>query len=276
MTAFVKEDVLKGTQGVQDVWGWSELDRLIFVGGITSVSFVDKIAEAKSAASLSMGDEHPTETNLTLQKISAIALANDVIQLNCLYKRDDEFKGVEVDATIGYVETNKDIHNADMTLTYTYEAGTKIHADGEPLADDYEDTVGYTTNKPIPLLTYKISGSVASVNPNNWAGQYVGKVNSSTWQGKDARTWLCTRIRMLSKGSMGGEHPQYGFTEDTNNIYAVTAEWKYKPQGWDETAVFIMANGKPVPNPTIEDGSKAIFEICDETNFSGIESTILN
>lgn len=272
MTAFVKEDVLKGTQGVLDQWGWSEIDRLILVGGLTDVAFVDKIETAKSTASLSMGDEHPTETNMVLQKISANAISNDVVQLTCLYRRDDEFKGVEVDASIGYVETNLDRNNTAMTLTYTYAAGDKIHADGEPLSTAYEDTQGFMANKPIPLLTYRISGSVASANPDNWAGQYVGKVNSSTWRGKPARTWLCTRIRMVSKGSKSG---QYGFTEDTSNIYSVTAEWKYKPDGWDETAVFIMANGKPVPEPSIEDGSKAIFEICNETSFSGIEGTIL-
>jgi hypothetical protein len=271
MAAFVKEDILKGTQGVQDVWGWSELDRMILVGGIENVAFVDKITTAKSTAGISMGDEHPTEKNCVLQKVECAVLGTDVVQLRCFYRRDDEYKGIEVDASIGYVETNKDRNGDDMILTYTYQIDEKIHADGEPLTEEYEDSYGYIANKAVPLLSYRISGTYATSNPDSWAVNYVGKVNSSTWRGKNARTWLCTRVKMVSRGSM---HGQTGFDDDTYNIYAVSAEWKYKPQGWDDTQIFIKANGKPVAEP--DSNAKKTFEINEETGMSALESAILN
>jgi len=101
---------------------------------------------------------------------------------------------------------------------------------------------------------------ILSYDPQGLADTYAGKINSSLWQGKAAKTVLCTAIR--------------GYSDDGGDTYKTTFEYQYNSKTWVGEAVFIKDDGKP-PDTTDTDSERSIvlgnpIEIYETIGFSGL------
>jgi hypothetical protein len=262
--ATVKRDLLEGTRSSRDMLGLKEMDRIIIVGDISSTSFEAKELEAVSAAGLMPGDPHPNVDYIYLQNIEAQSLSNDVMKLVCQYSRityslerfDDD--AIEVGASLVSQELSLDKDGNEMTVQYKYPVGYQANPQDTPLiATDYAvlnyDIQPVFTTKMIPQLVWS-KNKIEHVSPEDEAAEYVGFVNSSSWRGYPARTWLCTRIS--------------GRSTDKGRHYNTIKEFQYNPDMWDLTATYIRSNGKAVPSPDAD--ARKTFKIYGEKNFNSI------
>lgn len=88
-----------------------------------------------------------------------------------------------------------------------------------------------------------------AVNPSNKAATYVGRVNSSTFLGKPAKTWLCGPIR--------------GRSDDGGMTYVVTYELYYNPATW-ATRLFWEDDNGGTHDPVVS------VDIYKEANLNGL------
>lgn len=254
----VVSDIIDGAGGSKDYLGWKEITRKYTINGITSTSFQAKADEAIAAAGVSIGDPHPSVPDCYLTEISPKLAGGDVMELVCTYKREqytlDRDDDVEVGASAQSVETNKDINDNEMFLSYTYPVGYKRSPHDDALTAEETKTVGHTTSRMTPQGTFrkcKIK-SISASQLQDLADEYVGTINSAAWNGKPAQTYLCTGIMGRSK--------------DAGKTFVIYFEFQYQKETWKHTAIFIKDDGTP-PYPT-DSNSKKTYNIYPEKNFS--------
>lgn len=256
--AIVKDDILEGCRGERDVYGWTEIERIIIVSEINlaTTGWVAKVNVAIAAAGIAMRDAHPDVDYVYLRKISPVGLANNTIQLNCLYTRYSlsllkrrENNTIEVKGGLIQANTNKDYQGNELGyLSYTYPA-----TDPEkPSIVGAKQKIIVPVSKPIVIWNkFKIENE----SPEDKALEYVGAVNSSIWRSKPARTWRCEDIS--------------GTSNDSGNTYEVLYSFAYNPETWDDNAYYTRYDGK-IPDDTVEDTSQKLCRVIREKNFSSL------
>lgn len=130
---------------------------------------------------------------------------------------DDNGQTVErVGATTESVETAKDRNGTRITVTH------------EGL------TVGATVSYRRPRMTVEYDRLEVG-NARSRASTYVGRVNSTSFQGFEAGTVFCSAIESRSNPERGGYDVHYVFEIDAD--------------GWQPTAAYLdPATGEPPPN----------------------------
>ena len=255
----VKIDIIDGNRGRKTYQGW-ELERIAVVTGLTGTPHKKLIDAANTSGVPSIGDGHPSLSTCKLREIIPESVGKDEVKLRLIYSQyvtstsqwQPTFDTIECGASIGQVETNKDIDDNVMWVQYTYPAD-------------------YTKNLDYASKTHKQGGTIIRLVPESSisivkqelfppaekARAFVGKVNATGWiidPNAPARTWLCSGI--------------VGRSTDGGVTYFVTYTFQYRPDTWDATILFTDPNdGKPPDDLVAGTGSK-VYQIYEETNFN--------
>jgi len=148
----------------------------------------------------------------------------------------------EIRANVQQITTNKDNEGNTVSVQYAYPSDYK-HDDG---VQGETVTQGGEMQVYVPQQTLTIP-FISSMNPNSIMFDLCGSVNSTTWCGGVARTWMCTAVAWKPHGISSGV-PTWFFN----------LEFQYNKDTWDPWAVFIDPyTGKPPPDLTT-DGKKQV------------------
>lgn len=89
-------------------------------------------------------------------------------------------------------------------------------------------TQGGSVDVLAPGSTLELEFVTASASPGSVSTDWTGKVNSDTWQGGAAGTWICMNVT-FDPVDLTAATPKYRFT----------FSFEYREDGWDPTVVFI-------------------------------------
>ena len=244
----VANDVLIGSKAVRDIHGWRQVDRIVVVDGVAGNTWLEKVNAARTTAGLVTGGEHPELQNLFLKELRAECKATDIVKFVALYDRlvyNEEV--MKIDASVYEKEIYRDAAGDLMTLKDA--AG----------ANEYTTFV----KKFVPQTAFVStkSGRIKSASSlRSEAQDYVGYVNSSSWNGGDARTWLMTSIKSISV--------------DSGARWTTTFTAAYNPDTWDADAIYFdSTTGKAIYNPDDDVDAEKTFVIYGTANFGSLSIT---
>lgn len=99
---------------------------------------------------------------------------------------------IEVRGSLRQVERSKDANGDPYQLQFTWPADAKgVYPNGQPKADTTQRVSGVLRVFE-PEVTLVGEVSKATNTPGTIVKSYLGKVNATTWQGEEPRTWLCS------------------------------------------------------------------------------------
>lgn len=240
MAITVEFDQIDGMSAVLTENGW-EITRTAIVKGLTGTKSAKIISAVNSAEVIAAGmpeiyDSHPDKSSAKLREIRPSIIDTDTVKCSLVYRSSGVITNPPLDQTIisvgssvQQVEVNKDTAG-DLSVSHTYTADEILKFGPFNPALPMPVPQGGTISVFRPQTTYEYSRR-QSASPGNYALDYVGKVNSSSWKGGAAKTWLCTGIT--------------GRSSDNGETYDVTFSFQYNPDTWNPEYVFLMPDGKP-------------------------------
>jgi len=259
MAISVELDKMQGHNVVQSENGW-ELTRMAIVKGVTGDGderLVNAIvsAEVRTAGMPTIYDEHPAVPAAILRELRPRPIDSETVEVTLVYRSNGfvsfpkNAAQITVGASVQQVSTNRDKNNADLSVSHTWTTAEKDKHGVSPTTSP--DTQGgeITVFKPQTTFDYAIRQNYA---PDAFSLSYVGKVNSSTWKGGSAGTWLCTSIN--------------GRSSDNGSTYDVTYSFQYQAAGWNPFYFYRMPDGRP---PAVTDANSlkqvSYYETADFT-----------
>ena len=255
----VKLDLVEGHSVKKTTKGW-EVDRIAIVTGMSGDGDARVINAMTVTGMPEILDVHPVESSVFLKEITLIELTNAEVKFKLTYRPPSTGSSsfvpdsLEVGASVQQTETNKDKNDTEMHTSYIYKAGTKRSRHDTPLlVDDPPVIAGAKVPIFLPQNTYSIQ-KLESSSPKTKAMNYVGKINSSEFDGYPAKSLMCMAI--------------VGRSNDGGSNYNVTYRFQYKANTWVQEVIFIKDDGKPA-YPT-DANSKKNYDIYDEINFNSL------
>lgn len=232
------------------------LRRAGYVQGLTSTDPADYAEDVLAAGAVPSAGSTITINGDTLYLRARVVKASDDSALGdarveLAYEvadasTDDSGTPVlEVGTTLRQVETGKDANGDPITVSYDWPDGAKgLLPDGEA-KDGATHTIGGTIRVMKPTSQLRGSFNKATNTPGSFTRAYVGKVNSTTWQGDPARTWMCTRAtaKLVDNASdpkvwqmdFTFEYDENTWDDETTVIY-IDPETGRPPDGIDDPA----------------------------------------
>ena len=240
---------LKGNSAKQDKGLVQEITATARVEGMTSTDS-GWVTEALSATGLpASGSSLVLASGETLylegRNPSLIDGERTSATVQLSYKRRDgsssETGGVPVlegGTALKQIRTQKDRNGAPITVSHLWPDDSKAtYPDGTPKAGTTEE-VNAEIDVMVPMSTLSGEIIVQTSTPGAISQNNAGHLNSATWQGGAARTWMCTAVtfRLLDNTT-------------TPPLYSMRFNFEYDDQTWDNdtTAVFIDPQTSQVP-----------------------------
>lgn len=159
----------------------------------------------------------------------------------------------EIDATIETTTAQKDVDGNEMVVSYTYP-------DDYYRVDMRGKTIEEVAKTEFPQASFALriqqaeNRTVIAVSDD--AAAHVGTVNSTTFLGKSARKWLCTRIQCKNP---------------TNIVPTdVTYEFIYNPLTWDIEGIFVDPFIGAPPADLVEGTGIKTFRVIGESNLNNL------
>ena len=251
--ATANKELVRGTQSTERRYGKSSFTDVMVVEGLTGSTFAAIETNARSAAGLSvLGVEHASKTNYFLESVRTDLITLEEAKLYATYQSypATEYR-FEVFGSLGSKTVNYDRNGDALTLTKP----TSLSDDTEP---DYyiEDVEKLTPQTVVKMSTIGITGSYNKTNVVEDSVNYTGFINSNSYLGQDAYTWLCTRYSMY-KTNYDGYFP-----------WTRIIELQFNPDTWDLTKSYRLSSG--VVYYDQDSNSEKTFEIYDEVSFPSI------
>lgn len=148
------------------------------------------------------------------------------------------FLSGEVRSNVNQVESNLDADGNTISVSHTYDSD-------HPKYGGQTKEQGGTIQFFQPERNLAIQGLKTTTHPWIMANRMVGAVNQTSWNGGDARTWMCVRASTRPLSLTGRYYMFY--------------EFQYNQDTWDPTVVFIDPDtGKPPLNLVEGEGYKRI------------------
>lgn len=248
MAITVELDAMDGMSAVLTENGW-EITRPAMVYGLTGTKSSKMINAVNSAEVIAAGmpeiyDSHPDKSSAKLREIRPSIIDTDTVKCTLIYRTNSPLiippsteAVITVGASVQQIETNKDRNDADLSVSHTYTADEILKFGPFDPALPTPVVQGGTVSVFKPQTSYEYSRK-QNYSPASDSIDFVGKVNSGTWKGGAAKTWLCTGI--------------VGRSNDNGDTYDVNYSFQYQPEGWNPHYVFLMPDGRP---PSVTDAS---------------------
>ena len=231
MAIHITEDLVLGASYKLDKSGMT-LVRIFDVGGL--IPRQDTLAQAAAANDVvsnvripRYGDPHPMVPNLYAIEIQATPINGSPTAARVTLSY-----GTPAQASVqGAVSIKVSGSGGHKTVTQT--------PDGELISVQYTDPNGNVLENhlEIPILAVNTVLEVTRMetrSPLSASMQFRRTVNSSPWQGGDAKTWLCRGIDGASQGSLSRFEVRYTF--------------EYDPDGWSRYEYFVDRYTGKIPD----------------------------
>ena len=247
----------------------NKLTREALVEGLTSTDAGAYVAEIFAAGVLPSGSITVDGDALTLVSESVKvnsrnALGDATVTLNYERPGASDVGGDPPDTSappvirggtsLKQVSTGYDGNGDPIEVTHTWPALTpeeeKAASPEEIARAGGEQTERGTIEVLVPMSHLEFVFDRATSAPGAFTKSYGGHVNSSSWQGGVARTWMCTQA-------------DFELVDDSVNphVYRMTFAFDFDPEGWDNdtTALFIdPLTGRPPKGLVDGEGIKTI------------------
>jgi len=226
-------------------------------GAIKSMTVKKRFTVAKGIASTMLNDalaacpekrgDIPTSfPNLRLAKRTAkiVDKTNDIVEVTLDYVSSSDYLSTTFQWKGGgglyQTQRTTDYYGIPVTVSYTYPTDPSVagYPFNCPEKAGLTETQGCTLALNIPTFTMTGRGIVATNTPLVWANKIKGRVNSDPWFGGGARLWICQSVEFEPHN-----------TATSPNEYLFTVVMEFHNERWDQMAVFIADDGKPVPPP---------------------------
>ena len=220
-----------------------------------------------------IGDPHPAIATCTLNKIEAVAIEPNYIELKLIYSTKrlsldpdvDDPASISMDSSLVSTETSKDKDGENLVkMRYLHYQGDIKPDNPEEIfaSDTYTPWVLPVVPKLIPSRIYmvrkKVAVSVSALETINHT--YQGTVNSVTWRGYGARKWLCLGISWYS--------------EDGGLTYIITYQFQYNPNNYDVDVFWREPTTGKVPfdatDIAVQPDAGKTYTIYEETDFNNL------
>ena len=261
----IQIDITEGTTINHDADGYS-LDRMAIVTGVTG-SANARIYNAVNDAGLpSLGDAHPTITDIYLNNKRGDALEPEVVQVTLSYSSIRGYPGTtntlkSASASTSPQTVTADKDGTDMFALYQTDAD---FAKVPPVATKENFRISIESPRAQFEFEYTIDDSpLATAFPNALIDTYLGKVNSVAWNGYGVRTILCTAINITQQGAG----------------YRVGISFMYNPDLWEYNAVIAVPTSDLestyTSDPTLDYGTGIKnFKVYKEVSFAALGLTL--
>ena len=251
--ATATKELIRGTQGVARRYGNSSFTEAIVVKSLTGSTFAAIETNARSAAGVSvLGSVHSSKSYYYLDSVRTQLITPVEANVYATYKSypATEYR-FEVLGSMGAKTVNVDRNGDSLTLTKP----TSLSDDTEP---DYyiEDANILTPQTVVRMSTIGLNGSYNNISVVDDSVGYTGFINSNSYLGQDAETWLCTRYSM-TKSNYDGFFP-----------WTRIVELQFDPDTWRLTKSYRLSNG--VVYYDQDSNSEKTFEIYGNKSFPTI------
>lgn len=278
----VKRDLIAGTQGTQDVNGFS-FTIIYRVTDVVGSTAVERLANAIIApgvpvygTDLSLID--PALAGSWLRSKTAVPDGDpSSFKVTLVYKQErlTVIESIVAGSSVNSVDTNIDINGNTMSVSYEYP-------DPYPLSPDLAGetvTQGGLVQKmlPEPTLVYVVR---EPLSPLAFREFYENKVNKFFWNGGEPGEWLCTSITGISDGpsDISPDGFNYKNTYSFQQRATRDAFGGTDKTGWQANVLFkdtktgnpppdlvkLPAGSAPVPGTIYGD---RVYDIYDEADF---------
>jgi len=265
MTASVKLDIIEGanTRLSKDGWEWT---RVALVSGLTGTGPEKQAAAVNAVIDIvgPIGAAHPTVAAVITEFVSSVDSSDDV-RVSIIYRPpsvipdpDQPAAVIEVGSSLSQVESNRDVNNNLISVSYKYPNDYKLdeRKQGQTI------TQGKMLTRPAPESSF-VFRRVETGSPGGKSRAYVGKVNAAGWAADPSaaeKTWLCTAIT--------------GVSNDGGETYDVTYQFQYREDTWEEDAVFINPDdGMPPADLVAGTGTKKV-SMTGTANFNNLNLVV--
>ena len=162
-----------------------------------------------------------------------IPVVGDTLTLDgqTLYLEDRDFtikdgKFIEIEMTYRRQEVDEFTFRGSTALQ---QITTQFDSGGNQISVSHNGvTQGGSVDVLAPGSTLELEFVTASASPGSVSTDWTGKVNSATWQGGAAGTWICTSVNFEPVDQVAAT-PKYRFN----------FTFEYRDDGWDPSVVFI-------------------------------------
>jgi hypothetical protein len=245
-------DIIEGTSLKQEDDGKYTLSRTFIVTGLSGTAS-QRVMEALSVTGIpAFREAHPTISGLVVASRDVNVIDQENAQITCTYKSltiqltppsETSTPQITVGSSVQPKDINLDINGDLMVVEYTPE--------GEATAIEQTGTVSVM----LPQTIYRYSRLEPS-DPSSKSVTYTGKVNSTSFKGGAAGTWLCTRIE--------------GTSTDGGESFQVEYEFQYNQDGWAAVVCYIDPETGAPPGDLVDNTGIRAFEVYAEIDFSGL------
>jgi hypothetical protein len=262
----VRIDLNDENSGSYTSEGWKGITRIAVIDGLTGTRPQQRLAQAVTALQQNgtyISQGHPFIPGVALTRIDPEHLDSTTVKLRLFYEqasggsstarpRDMKSARIDFDSSCIQEETRQGIDGKEYTVSHTYP-------------DDYEwdDKLrGKLITQPvsvsvyIPCVTFNYT-LYSSRSPLMISLQYVGKTNSSPFEGFNGESVLCTRVG--GSKAVGDPDWEIGIT------------FIARPVGtWKQKIVFIDPNTGFTPPDGKEGKEWKLVKVYKTANFGGM------
>ena len=249
MASIVQSNLTDGTRLEQTDQGY-QLTVTYEVTGLTG-SDGARLYDALSATGIPAYGAACTITGLTALKVVSRSVdpsGGTNARVTVVYRKptaeeqpdpaDDDDPPVEtITASLASVKTNLDYNDALITVTHN---GISQNAEVE---------------KQLPVVVMKYRRKETQ-RPFTRAINNVGKTNNTTFEGRAARTVLCTNVT--------------GESDDGGATYTVDYEFQYVPETWDALVYWIDPETNRPPADLVNGTGYKRVQIYETADFAGL------
>ncbi len=249
MASIVQSNLPDGTRLEQTDQGY-QLTIVHEVTGLTGTG-ADRLYDALSATGIPAYGSASTITGLTALKVVSRTVEPSGVtnaRVTIVYRKptpeeqpdptnDDDAPVETITASLASVKTNLDYNGALITVTHN---GVSQNAEVE---------------KQLPVVVMKYRRRETQ-RPFTRAIDNVGKTNNTTFEGRAARTVLCTNIT--------------GESDDGGATYTVDYEFQYVPETWDALVYWIDPETNRPPADLVDGVGYKRVQIYDTADFAGL------
>lgn len=241
-------------QAVRDRDGWHDTVHYL-VTGVTGTGDARRYNAMIQPGVPSYGDAHPTIAGIQVVNITCAPAgeAEDAQFIVAVEYRVPEKDDLASNGVVGAVVersmdfgtvtevTTEDILGASLDVNYTGKYSGNFIAIERTLEAE----------RDVPLVRARFSSIIAGGNVTTLGAQYNGKINSTTWNGYPAKTWLCV-------GPVASE-----INGSTNFL----GEWDfvYRPDTWTWKGAITL--GGVVPDDADTAGGTLTAEVYEAIDF---------
>lgn len=243
--ATVVSDILEMSQVSEQSGVKSSVVRGFKVSGLTASASMLTTALGTTGIPV-YGETHPSISGIYADKREAVPESTTVAKITVTYSPYAIPSGGG--ATVGRARYRGGSH--------VEQVNTNLNINGDQIILSSPNGTNVTGEVSIrvPRSTLVVDRTETTSTPGTISQTYVGKTNSTTWQGGLAGTWLCVNVGFDTADG------------DATNRFNMTYEFEYNENGWDPEAFPIdPQTSQPYPG-----SSGTVVTEYDQVNFSAL------